>query len=144
VRGLTAAGAAIQAQQMLAEGEPLLAVWRYCLVQLLDGYTSEARRAGAEQASRRFEEEPAATGSAEVDAGLAGLAEHLARRDGWSSPAWVRATGRCAPAGCPARNETRSPRAGPYTRRPGGTFVLVRGAEDKRFELLRGCPQHAS
>ena len=23
------------------------------------------------------------------------------------------------------------------------TFLLVREAEDKRFELLRGCPQHA-
>jgi hypothetical protein len=94
VRGLTAAGAAIQAQQTLAKGEPLLAVWRYCLVQLLDDYTSEARRAGAGQASRRFEEEPAATGSAEVDAGLAALAEHLARRDGWSAPAWARSAGR--------------------------------------------------
>ena len=94
MRGLTAAGAAIQARQMLDEGESLLVVWRYCLVQLLDDYTSEARRAGAGQASRRFEEEPPPTGSAEVDAGLAALAEHLARRDDWSASAWVRAAGR--------------------------------------------------
>lgn len=94
VRGLTAAGAAIQARQMLAEGEALLAVWRYCLVQLLDDYTSEAQRVGTEQASRRFDEEPPATGSAEVDAGLAALAEHLARRDGWHARAWVGAAGR--------------------------------------------------
>ena len=93
-RGLTAAGAAIQARRMLAEGEPLLAVWRYCLVQLLDDYTGEARRAGVAQASRRFEAEPATTGSGEVDAGLAALAEHLARRDGWSAPAWAYTSGR--------------------------------------------------
>jgi hypothetical protein len=75
---------------MLAGGEPWLAVWRYCLVQLLDDYTGEARRVGVDQASRRFDAEPGATGSAEVDAGLAAMAEHLARRDGWPAPAWTR------------------------------------------------------
>jgi hypothetical protein len=90
VRGLTAADAASEAQRMLADGEPLLAVWRYCLIQLLDDYTGEARRAGVDQARRRFDAEPEATGSAEVDAGLAAMAEHLARRDGWPAPGWTR------------------------------------------------------
>lgn len=80
--GLTAATAASQAQRMLAEGEPLLSVWRYCIIQLLDDYASEARRLGAERASQRFDGEPAPTGASEVDAGLAALAEYLARRDG--------------------------------------------------------------
>jgi hypothetical protein len=94
MRGMTAADAAVQARQMVSTGEPLLAVWRYCVVQLLDDYTGDARRDGVESASRRFRDEPTPTGSAEVDAGLAALAEHLARRDGWSAPAWVRTPGR--------------------------------------------------
>jgi hypothetical protein len=94
VVGLTAAGAALQARQMMADGESLLSVWRYCLIQLLDDYTGEAKRSGVQQASRRFDEEPALTGSSEVDAGLAALAEYLARRDDWSTPQWARKPGR--------------------------------------------------
>jgi hypothetical protein len=94
VTGLTAAGAALQAERMLADGASLLSVWRYFLIQLLDDYSGEAARAGARQASRRFDEEPAPTGWAEVDAGLAALAELLARRDGWSTPGWARKPGR--------------------------------------------------
>lgn len=92
--GLTAAAAAVQAQRMLAEGESLLAVWRYCLIQLLDDYTGEAKRLGAERAARRFDEEPAPTGASEVDAGLAAITEYLARRDGWTPPRWARNPGR--------------------------------------------------
>lgn len=33
---------------------------------------------------------PTPTGDVRVDAALAALAEHLARRDGWRVPAWVR------------------------------------------------------
>lgn len=92
--GLTAVSAGLQARQMLADGEPLLSVWRYCLIQLLDDYTGDARRVGAAQASRRFDEEPPLTGSPEVDAGLAALAEYLARRDGWQTAQWARKPGR--------------------------------------------------
>lgn len=97
VVGLTAAGAALQARQMLADEESLLTVWRYCLIQLLDDYAGEAKRVGVGQASRRFDEEPTLTGSSEVDAGLAALAEHLARRDGWPTPQWARKPGRYTP-----------------------------------------------
>ncbi|MFI5955709.1 hypothetical protein [Cryptosporangium sp. NPDC051539] len=92
--GFTAAGAALLARQMLSEDDPLLSVWRYCLIQLLDDYNGEASRVGSLQASHRFDPEPAPTGSAEVDAGLAALAEHLARRDGWPTPQWARKPGR--------------------------------------------------
>jgi hypothetical protein len=34
--------------------------------------------------------EPPSTGDVRVDAALAALAEHLARRDGWSAPTWTR------------------------------------------------------
>lgn len=94
VTGLTAAAAAVQAQRMLSEDETLLSVWRYCLIQLLDDYNGEAARDGSKQASRRFTEEPAPTGSPEVDAGLAAITEYLARRDGWPTPAWARKPGR--------------------------------------------------
>jgi hypothetical protein len=94
VIGLDAAGAAALAERLLAEGEPLLALWRHCVIQLLDDYSSELERAGVAVASRRFETEPPLTGSAEVDAALAALAEHLGRRDGWPLPTWARKPGR--------------------------------------------------
>jgi hypothetical protein len=36
-----------------------------------------------------FAEAPSPTGDSRVDAALAGLAEHLARRDGWPPPKWT-------------------------------------------------------
>jgi hypothetical protein len=95
--GLDAAGAATLADELLAEGEPLQSVWRYVIVQLLDDYTHDLDRAGATTASQRFASEPPPTSSAEVDAALAALAEHLARRDNWELPAWARKPGRYSP-----------------------------------------------
>jgi hypothetical protein len=92
--GLDAAGAAALADDLLNEGETLQSVWRYAIVQLLDDYTHDLARAGASAASRRFRREPQVTRSAEVDAALAALAEHLARRDKWPVPAWARKPGR--------------------------------------------------
>jgi hypothetical protein len=92
--GLDAAGAALLADELLAEGETLQAVWRYVIVQLLDDYSHDLARAGAAIASRRFDREPSATDSAEVDAALAALAEYLARRDNWPVPSWARKPGR--------------------------------------------------
>jgi hypothetical protein len=92
--GLDAVGAARLADEMLAHGDTLHAVWRYSIIQLFDDYTHDAARNGPEAASRRFEEEPAQTQSAEVDAALAALAEHLARQDGWTPPTWARQPGR--------------------------------------------------
>jgi hypothetical protein len=92
--GMDAAGAARLADEMLTQGDTLQAVWRYSIVQLLDDYSHDLGRDGAEVASRRFRYEPALTQSAEVDAALAALAEHLARRDGWTPPTWAEKPGR--------------------------------------------------
>jgi len=97
VIGLDAVGAAALAEASLADGEPLQVVWRHCIVQLLDDYSRDLARSGVAVASRRFDVEPPPTGSAEVDAALAALAEHLARRDGWTPPQWARKPGRYSP-----------------------------------------------
>lgn len=94
----SAADAAQLAQRMLAEGEPLRLVWRFALIQLLDDYTSVLRHDGSEAASEMWALEPPPTGSSEVDAAFAAMAEHLARRDGWPVPSWARS---------PAREATR-------------------------------------
>jgi hypothetical protein len=97
VVGLDATRAATLAADMLAEGTPLLTVWRHCVVQLLDDYRSELSRLGSMAAARKFDVEPAPTASPQVDAALAALAEHLARRDGWTTPPWARKPGRYSP-----------------------------------------------
>src|ERR1700683_1292067 len=101
--GLDAADAAVLAEDLLDEGETLQSVWRYVVLQLLDDYSHDLARAGAETASRgvhreprprRFNGEPPPTRSAEVDAVLAALAEYLARRDNWPLPSWAAKPGR--------------------------------------------------
>jgi hypothetical protein len=92
--GLDAVAAAALADDLLVQGETLQAVWRFAVVQLLDDYSHELARDGAAAAARRFDREPVATRSPEVDAALAALTEHLARRDGWAVPAWARKPGR--------------------------------------------------
>ena len=92
--GMDAADAARLADEMLTQGDTLQAVWKYSIIQLLDDYSHDLGRNGAEVASRRFTDEPALTQAAEVDAAIAALAEHLARRDGWTPPAWARKPGR--------------------------------------------------
>jgi hypothetical protein len=89
MRGLTAAGAAALARELLAAGESLPDIWRHCVLQLLDDYAGDASRLGVTPARRRFAEPPAPTGSTKVDAALASLAEHLSRRDGWPTPGWA-------------------------------------------------------
>lgn len=95
--GLDAAGAGRLAEQMLTNGERLTDVWRHVILQLLDDYESDRRREGAAVACGRFDVEPAPTSSRQVDAALAALAEHLARRDGWPTPAWAVDSRRYAP-----------------------------------------------
>jgi hypothetical protein len=92
--GLDAVAAAALADDLLLQGETLQSVWRYAIVQLLDDYSREVARDGAAAAARRFDREPAATRSLEVDAALAALTEYLARRDGWALPSWARKPGR--------------------------------------------------
>lgn len=85
----TVVAAAAAAREMLDAGEPLPEVWRHGLLQLLGDYQSALRRDVAE-AEVLFAQAPDATGDKRVDAAFAGLAEHLARRDGWPPPAWTR------------------------------------------------------
>jgi len=75
---------------MVARSEPLAQIWRHVVLQGLDDYQRALRLGGVEQAAAMFADEPALTGDDRVDAALAALAEHLARRDGWKVPAWAR------------------------------------------------------
>jgi hypothetical protein len=84
----TAAEAARNAAAELAADGGLRAAYR-CLMQLLDDYRRAQRRDGTPAAARLFDEPPPGTGDVRVDAALAGLAEHLARHDGWPPPLWA-------------------------------------------------------
>lgn len=81
--------AAEDAARMLSTGEALKDVWRYVVLQLLDDYTSTLAHHGVGAAAAMWRDEPQSTGDARIDAALAALAEHLARRDGWPVPAWA-------------------------------------------------------
>jgi hypothetical protein len=83
----TAAEAARNAAVELATDGGLAGAYR-CLMQLLDDYRRAQRRDGTPAAARLFDEPPPGTGDVRVDAALAGLAEHLARHDGWTPPLW--------------------------------------------------------
>lgn len=85
----TVGDAASAAAHMLSSGEPLSQVWRFALTQMLDDYTSVFRHSGPEAAANMWREPPPPTGDARVDAAFAAMAEHLARRDGWQTPAWA-------------------------------------------------------
>lgn len=63
--------------------------WRHGVLQVIDFYDSYKRLSGLELAMQTFSEEPPMTGIDEVDAGLAALADYLARRDGWQAPQWA-------------------------------------------------------
>jgi hypothetical protein len=85
----TAKGNAAGCAIMLAAGDTPETCWRFGILQTLDDYMSTFRRGGPALAAGVFADEPDPTGSAELDAAFAALAEHLARRDGWTAPAWV-------------------------------------------------------
>ena len=85
----TAAGNAARCTELLAAGDAPETCWRFGVLQTLDDYTSTLRRGGPQLASEVFVDEPAPTGSTEVDAAFAALATYLAERDGWKSPAWA-------------------------------------------------------
>lgn len=73
---------------MIRAGAALKDVWRYAVIQLLDDYTSTVRHEGPGPGAQLFAAVPPATGDRRVDAAFAALAEHLARRDGWTVPSW--------------------------------------------------------
>lgn len=85
----TAAGDAAHAATLLRAGGTLEAGWRFGILQTLDDYTSTFRRGGAKLAAEVFADEPPPTGSVQLDAAFAALADHLAERDGWQVPAWA-------------------------------------------------------
>lgn len=85
----TVIDAARTATAMLAAAEPLPQIWRHVILQTIDDYESENRFHGIEAAAAVFADEPPLTGDDRVDAALAALAEHLARRDGWAVPHWA-------------------------------------------------------
>lgn len=86
----TADQAADSAIAMLAAGERLSRLWRYVFVQMIDDYTSVLHHAGVPAAARMWSGAPRSTGDSRVDAAFAAMAEYLARRDGWTVPAWAR------------------------------------------------------
>ncbi|MWJ83499.1 hypothetical protein [Clavibacter michiganensis] len=85
----TAAGAARDAAELVDAGEPSTAGWRFGVLQALDDYTSTCLRGGTELGAQVFTEPPAPTGSVELDAAFAALADYLAERDDWASPSWT-------------------------------------------------------
>jgi hypothetical protein len=60
-----------------------------CLLQLLDDYARAVRDGGPPAGAALFQDPPPVTGDSGVDAALAALGEHLARRDGWRPPSWT-------------------------------------------------------
>ncbi len=85
----TAAGNAAGCAELLAAGDTPASCWRFGILQTLDDYTSTLRRGGTALAAQVFAAAPAPTGSTQIDAAFAALADHLARRDGWTTPAWA-------------------------------------------------------
>ncbi|HEX4402088.1 MAG TPA: hypothetical protein VHZ98_12245 [Galbitalea sp.] len=85
----TAADNAARCAVLLSAGDTPEACWRFGILQTLDDYTSTLRRGGTILAAQVFTTEPTRTGSEQLDAAFAALADHLAERDGWPTPAWA-------------------------------------------------------
>lgn len=98
----TAAENARQCAELLSDGESPDSCWRFGILQTLDDYTSTLRRGGPAVAALVFADEPAPTGSGELDAAFAALADHLAERDGWPAPSWALDKARCTNSWYPA------------------------------------------
>jgi len=125
----TAADNAARCAALLAAGDAAETGWRFGILQTLDDYTSTLRRGGASLASEVFAGEPAPTGSAQLDAAFAGLADYLAERDGWEAPAWAlnpaRRTAEWFPA-VPAIFRTEAEQDSPRAFRQRGIFITGR------------------
>lgn len=85
----SAADNAARCSELVAAGEDSAESWRFGILQTLDDYTSTLRRGGPQLAARVFEREPQRTGSVDVDAAFAALADFLSERDGWIAPQWA-------------------------------------------------------
>lgn len=125
----TAAENARHCQLLLADGGGVDECWRFGILQTLDDYASTFRRGGATLAADVFTVEPSSTGSTEVDAAFAALADYLARRDGWQTPAWAldpaRATSGWYPA-VPAIFRAEADEESPDAFRRRGIFITGR------------------
>ncbi len=98
----TAAGNAVRCAVLLTAGDSAEACWRFGVLQTLDDYASTLRRGGTELAAQVFATEPEPTGSVQLDAAFAALAEYLAERDGWTVPTWASDPARRADGWYPA------------------------------------------
>lgn len=125
----TVAGNVGACRSLLAAGEGLDACWRFGILQTLDDYTSTLHRGGTGLAAGVFVEEPEPTEAGELDAAFAALAEHLAERDGWQTPAWAldptRRTEAWYPA-VPAIFHADADRESPRAFRQRGIFITGR------------------
>jgi len=119
----TAAGNARQ-----VAGESPAEAWRFGVLQTLDDYASTVRRGGVRLGAAVFTDVPPSTGSAEVDAAFAALADFLAERDGWPAPAWAHETSRVAEAwfpSVPAIFREDALRESPRAFRDRGIFITA-------------------
>ena len=125
----TAAGNARRCADLLAAGDSLDACWRFGILQTLDDYTSTLRRGGTGLAAQVFTAAPAPTGSVELDAAFAALADHLAERDDWEAPVWAYDTARRADAWYPAVPDawrSEAERDSPHAFAQRGIFITAR------------------
>jgi hypothetical protein len=79
-----------------------------------------------------FAVEPAPTGSTDVDAAFAALADYLAERDGWPAPAWAADPARRADgwyAGVPAIFRAEAERDTPRAFRQCGILITGRSLD---------------
>ncbi|MBX7068733.1 MAG: hypothetical protein K1X38_05045 [Microthrixaceae bacterium] len=125
----TAADNAARCARRLIAGESPEQSWRFGILQTLDDYSSTYRRGGSDLAAQVFAAEPAPTGSAQLDAAFAALAEHLAERDGWATPAWAlnpeRRTTEWYPA-VPAIFRAEAKQEAPLAFRKRGIYITQR------------------
>ncbi|MDR1150948.1 MAG: hypothetical protein LBK72_00485 [Bifidobacteriaceae bacterium] len=124
----TAASNARECVWLLARGESLDSCWRFGILQTLDDYTSTLQRGGVMVAAGVFTDPPPMTGSLQVDAGFAALADHLAERDGWQAPAWTADPARHAGAwypDVPVIFKAEADRDSPRAFRQRGIFVTA-------------------
>jgi hypothetical protein len=89
MRFWTATDAATCAAQALAVQPARRSSAFRCVLQLLDDYTRAVRDGGVSAGAALFQDAPPASSDSGVDAAMAALAEHLARRDGWRPPSWA-------------------------------------------------------
>jgi len=128
----TATDNAARCAALLSAEDTPEACWRFGILQTLDDYTSTLRRGGVALAAQVFTDEPASTGSDQIDAAFAALADHLAERDGWSAPAWAlnpaRRTAAWFPA-VPAIFRTEAEQDSPRAFRRRGIFITGRSLD---------------